>query len=950
MRANRFDDDCNDIGEGMLFSLIESESPARIFEHPTSVTDLAARFERLASDRGDVENMDLRCTGSVVVARRHHDGIGNGDRCYGNDAILNDERPVIANNLMKLRAGVNIRRHDDDDDSIYSTEESDIDEFLDYARDVIAQNNTSYDPGSFRDFELLMQDSISKHFLDDDQDADSLVSLSSFSGYADEEGNRKKASLLNNPIISDTTLHRIQGFIARKKTSSGVESFADAGTSDLNHNSALMSSSRTYVTADDSDECEIPFSTLVLRRFEESRKSTSQRSLPNFPGRHEINPCDMSTLISDTSSMIESPPPRPKRRKRKPGKSKRSRSSVPFHPACQESNASRPPLSRTGTNIRRHSGPLSSWNSENLKSTESEKRISSLMRNPENRDKVLQFLRQRAPNLYDSVLTRLQLESSIEESPFKSFSDNDSVDLRTPEKQSRGRDQISFSDYEMNLPSEPCWYVNVDNTSVILPSTARGVTFSAVGVSASILQRLNMDDTIDLVPTAGIDRVLSDKQRKATIMKEKEYMFKEIQERLMIQQESITQRGMALIHKLRAKRKVALQAKYLKQSEQYQIPSEIFPSSLGTSESNRFRGVELSPEQLERYLSTGNQGSLPTTPSTLEEKKDRLRKLKERRRRASFSREDSEKTLLRYESNDEMVLKSRRDSLEGASKSAASPFTTVSVPRAKVERTYEVLSESFPHPAVVFDKSTTPKPSSSVSSTNRRRKRFFNNHLRADGIDSILSQESTDCVVSPIREGQLTDSSDNSNFVPTIFEDAISYDDNECLIQPSLEAGIWSDMSFHSDTDRFVESPAGAAATTNTTSRDISKFGGDSTFSSTAPSTNVISTTPLHQQDTDNTTPNKGYNDSFDEIIYRQTPSQKVSVTPGEDQSPTGVADFSLSTRSFQLHRSSSLAFVDDEENDPLFTDKEDSFDILSIPGGSTIQKPVFLSPSLFEI
>jgi hypothetical protein len=78
---------------------------------------------------------------------------------------------------------------DDDDHPSSSTDESDLDAFLEYARNVIEENNMSYDSASFEDFEDLLQECIANHFLDDSNtDDDSMTSESSFSGYANDEG------------------------------------------------------------------------------------------------------------------------------------------------------------------------------------------------------------------------------------------------------------------------------------------------------------------------------------------------------------------------------------------------------------------------------------------------------------------------------------------------------------------------------------------------------------------------------------------------------------------------------------------------------------------------------------------------------------------------------------------------------------------------------------------
>eukprot|EP00532_Pseudo-nitzschia_australis_P019739 CAMPEP_0168307866 /NCGR_PEP_ID=MMETSP0142_2-20121227/59786_1 /TAXON_ID=44445 /ORGANISM="Pseudo-nitzschia australis, Strain 10249 10 AB" /LENGTH=57 /DNA_ID=CAMNT_0008260103 /DNA_START=100 /DNA_END=270 /DNA_ORIENTATION=+ len=43
------------------------------------------------------------------------------------------------------------------EDGYPSTDESDVDTFLEYAREVIAENNLSYDSTSFMEFENLLQ-------------------------------------------------------------------------------------------------------------------------------------------------------------------------------------------------------------------------------------------------------------------------------------------------------------------------------------------------------------------------------------------------------------------------------------------------------------------------------------------------------------------------------------------------------------------------------------------------------------------------------------------------------------------------------------------------------------------------------------------------------------------------------------------------------------------------
>jgi len=113
------------------------------------------------------------------------------------------------------------------EDGYPSTDESDVDTFLEYAREVIAENNLSYDSTSFMEFENLLQECIANHFLDSNGDHnDSMTSDSSYSGYLNDEsnsGSRKKTALLQKKgIMSDNTYYRMKGIIARKKSGSTI--------------------------------------------------------------------------------------------------------------------------------------------------------------------------------------------------------------------------------------------------------------------------------------------------------------------------------------------------------------------------------------------------------------------------------------------------------------------------------------------------------------------------------------------------------------------------------------------------------------------------------------------------------------------------------------------------------------------------------------------------------
>jgi hypothetical protein len=102
--------------------------------------------------------------------------------------------------------------------STESDDESDIDTFLDYAQAVIAEKSLRYDTASFRDFESKLSRSIRSHFLDSEDECDSLTSASSYSGYSVDEIMSYQSDA-NSLMASETSSCRQNGrVIARKKT------------------------------------------------------------------------------------------------------------------------------------------------------------------------------------------------------------------------------------------------------------------------------------------------------------------------------------------------------------------------------------------------------------------------------------------------------------------------------------------------------------------------------------------------------------------------------------------------------------------------------------------------------------------------------------------------------------------------------------------------------------
>jgi len=79
------------------------------------------------------------------------------------------------------------------------------------------------------------------------------------------------------------------------------------------------------------------------------------------------------------------------------------------------------------------------------------------------------------------------------------------------------------------------------------------------------------------------------------------------------------------------------------------------------------------------------------------------------------------------------------------------------------------------------------------------------------------------------------------------------------------------------------------------------------------------------------------FNDSFDEIMLRDTPGKILSIGVLK-KSPTGVMDL--------------FSVIDTDEEDHVFTDKEDSFVIKSPKrvASSPVYQPIFLTSRRFEI
>ncbi|KAL3904498.1 MAG: hypothetical protein SGARI_004898, partial [Bacillariaceae sp.] len=169
-------------------------------------------------------------------------------------------------------------------DDCSTSDESDISAFLEYARDVVAFNNAPYDPKSFRNFELLLEECLKNHFLDDEDDQDSLMSIQldkgiANNGYDSDATPQGKRALLGMPMISQQTAKRIKGIIATKKT---IPSTKDVNAPPLSTiNGSLVLQPRTSYTAmrpegDSDDSIVVPSTTIPVKRVVDSQSRVAQ--------------------------------------------------------------------------------------------------------------------------------------------------------------------------------------------------------------------------------------------------------------------------------------------------------------------------------------------------------------------------------------------------------------------------------------------------------------------------------------------------------------------------------------------------------------------------------------------------------------------------------------------------------------------------------------------------
>eukprot|EP00533_Pseudo-nitzschia_delicatissima_P014169 CAMPEP_0197265962 /NCGR_PEP_ID=MMETSP1432-20130617/2720_1 /TAXON_ID=44447 /ORGANISM="Pseudo-nitzschia delicatissima, Strain UNC1205" /LENGTH=137 /DNA_ID=CAMNT_0042730777 /DNA_START=144 /DNA_END=553 /DNA_ORIENTATION=+ len=108
----------------------------------------------------------------------------------------------------------------------------------------------------------------------------------------------------------------------------------------------------------------------------------------------------------------------------------------------------------------------------------------------------------------------------------------------------------------------------------------------------------------------------------------------------------------------------------------------------------------------------------------------------------------------------------------------------------------------------------------------------------------------------------------------------------------------WSDMSFHSDSKPFV-----------------------ARFETQPNSYQTIRPPPIQISESKTI-----HNDSFDEIVRRNTPTGTSFSNHVAEESPTGVMDFLFESEQKPQKKDvgDTLAFVDEDEENHVFTDKDD--------------------------
>mmetsp|Transcript_56055 Transcript_56055/g.62680 ORF Transcript_56055/g.62680 Transcript_56055/m.62680 type:complete len:716 (-) Transcript_56055:1429-3576(-) len=714
----------------------------------------------------------------------------------------------------------------------------------------------SYDSASSLDFENLLLDCLSNHFGDKSHD-DSLTSESSFSGYVNEgeesDSVQYRIALLNDANISDNAYYRMRGVIARKKTKTEDNSISeDMGlrSRGTNTNKAKMISSENFTVTSTDRRASLP-------KFKNAVRNNV------FSKQFKIRGYDFSNSFSTDSSDITSSVIN-KRRKIRSHSKKSLNGKLNKHNGIYDSSHH---INVVKNTIRDSSFDVDSDAKSNMAVG---RKISTPLNNPESKNNALNFLNENAPTLHKSVVARLRLTA---------YSNNE-----------------SFKFHARNTSSE----MNIDTADVILPSIVKKGT--------KIDDSQKSDDRTKVFMIELIEQVLNGMQERQVTMNRKRLVLHQLCGKfdLELQEQVVNQNGM--IHKMRAKQKVALQTAFLQHSEEQQaglkqknelsIPtfdkfSEILKLSFhGSDDLMKMAQHPTSSLQLPVSLSLS---------SFVEEKKQLLPKLNDKRKRSfpyCVNLRQDKASLLQNEPTGQCLKASQISAGEAILISKASPVKQKSSSRSKKGGNYEVLAPE----SSLTNATNSDYPISEISSLFKLPSPPSNSRYKIpEYIDHINTQDSSDSI-SLFNGNNLYESFDNSN-----------------------DRSAWSEMSFLSDTNRFADSLSSVSARLLEQRGSYKKKHGNQT------QYNGVLPSPYR------TTAQKSFNDSFDEIIHRDTPGKNLSIGEGI-KSPIGVMDL--------------FSVIDTDEEDHVFTDKEDSF-VLKSPkrvASSPVYQPIFLTSRRFEI
>ncbi len=635
-------------------------------------------------------------------------------------------------------------------DEYPSTNESDIDAFLEYARDKVAENDLSYDTASFLDFESLLQNCAANHFLDTPDDVDSMASEASFSGYVNEESGAKYKStvLMKRDIISDNAYHRMKGIIARKKKIASEKSQPSDASMKENNN--------------DTNSIEY--------HFEKSRKDPKLWTNRNNARNDSIQSDSSDSILDDVVPRQT----RPRKHRRRPNTKKKSRG-----------GAVKP-------------------------------------------DHISQ-----KPNENVSTLT----------------------------SDSAGKDKALHSDVTDRSSSAASSEGLIDTNNGILPSLVKkGIKYYDV---------------------PKIERALERMSRKAHTLDRKQKVFDQLLATRPVQvdeSQNNKQKGMALVHKLRAERKMALQAAFLRYSgkEGAEEPSRfVIPDIVKDENSNLCVSF---PGDNEVLVPTITQHQLSDSPSSLSsfsspDAKKRFRIFMGKTRRSLSHSYDKEGLLQKHVHDDFWMNSSYSSPDEGVVFQKSSPFGKIKFPRINESVHYEELSTST----------------------------LTNDDTWNDSSEYSIIMRSSDS---------------NKN-----------HDENQLH---TSSHSVWSEMSFHSDLKPFA-----------------------ACFKTQPNSYQTIRPPPIQINESKTI-----HNDSFDEIVSRNTPIGSSFSNHFAEESPTGVMDFLFESEQEPQKKDigDTLAFVDEGEENHVFTDKDDDSFVMKSPGKllcaspTQLCEPVFLSPTRFVI